>query len=135
MFFDSWTGLARVAIAGVCAFAALVLLLRITGQRTLSKMNAFDFIVTVALGSTLATILLSKDASLVEGGVALALLIFLQISVAWLSLRSEGLQNLIKSTPLLLFHGGKFLEDAAESGARHPRRDPRRRPHARAGGS
>jgi uncharacterized membrane protein YcaP (DUF421 family) len=61
LFFESWTGMARVAVLAVCAYALLIFLLRITGKRTLSKMNAFDFVVTVALGSTLATILLSKD--------------------------------------------------------------------------
>jgi uncharacterized membrane protein YcaP (DUF421 family) len=41
--------------------------LRVSGKRTLAKMNAFDLVVTVALGSTLATILLSADVSLAEG--------------------------------------------------------------------
>ncbi len=53
---------------------ALVLFLRISGRRALSKMNAFDFVVTVALGSALATVLLSKDVALAEGAVAFALL-------------------------------------------------------------
>ncbi len=42
MFFDSWAGLLRVLVVGPLAYAALVLLLRVTGKRTLSKMNAFD---------------------------------------------------------------------------------------------
>jgi uncharacterized membrane protein YcaP (DUF421 family) len=70
MFFDSWTGMLRVVVVGTLAYAALVLLLRATGKRTLSKMNAFDLVVTVALGSTLATVLLSKDIALAEGVVA-----------------------------------------------------------------
>ena len=74
MFFTHWFDLARVLIVGVSAYAALVFLLRISGKRTLSKMNAFDLVVTVALGSTLATILLSKDVALAEGLLALALL-------------------------------------------------------------
>lgn len=43
-------------VIGVLAYASLILLLRASGKRTLSKMNAFDFIVTVALGSTLASV-------------------------------------------------------------------------------
>ncbi len=42
----------RVVIIGTLAYGALVLVLRISGKRTLSKMNAFDLVVTVALGST-----------------------------------------------------------------------------------
>ena len=74
-------------IVGTLAYAALILLLRASGNRTLSKMNAFDFVVTVALGSTLATMLLSADVALAEGVVALALLIGLQFVITWLSAR------------------------------------------------
>lgn len=64
MFFNAWSDIGRVLVVGGLAYAGLVLLLRLTGKRTLSKMNAFDLVVTVALGSTLATILLSKDVAL-----------------------------------------------------------------------
>jgi len=112
MFFDNWGGLARVIVVGVLAYVALVVLLRISGKRTLSKMNAFDFVVTVALGSTLATILLSKDVALVEGIVALGLLIGLQFVLTWLSVRSSTVDRLVKSEPTLLYHRDRFLRDA-----------------------
>jgi hypothetical protein len=48
--------------------------LRVSGKRTLAKLNVFDFVVTVALGSTLATILLNSTVSWAEGAVALAVL-------------------------------------------------------------
>ena len=109
MFFDTWTGLARVAVVGALAYAALVVLLRVSGNRTLSKMNAFDLVVTVALGSTLATILLSKDVALAEGVLALALLVGLQFAVTWLSVRSSTVTRLVKSEPTLLLYRGEVL--------------------------
>lgn len=115
MFFDSWTDLVRVFAVGAPAYAVLVLLLRISGKRTLSKMNAFDLVITVAMGSTLATILLSRDVSLSEGVAALALLVLLQFAITWTSIRSKGLRRLIKSRPTLLFHRGRFLEEALQS--------------------
>lgn len=78
VFYDGWQGLIRVAVVGTAAYVCLVLLLRISGKRTLSKLNAFDFLVTVALGSTLATVLLSADVALLEGLTALVLLVVLQ---------------------------------------------------------
>ncbi len=78
-------------------------------------MNAFDFIVTVALGSTLATILLSKDTPLAEGVVALGTLIFLQYFISWLSVRSKTVMSLVKAEPRLLFHRGRFLPGAMKS--------------------
>lgn len=59
VFFDNFMGIVRVFVVGSLAYVTLIVLLRFSGNRTLSKMNAFDFIVTVALGSTLATILFS----------------------------------------------------------------------------
>jgi len=67
MFFNSWSDLIRIIIIGVLAYIGLVVLLLVSGKRTLSKMNSFDFVITVALGSTLATVLLSKDVALAEG--------------------------------------------------------------------
>lgn len=109
MFFDGWYGLVRVCISAAIAYASLVLLLRISGKRTLSKMNAFDLVVTVALGSILATIVLSKDVALAEGVLAFVVLIGLQFVIAWLSVRSRWVRALVKSEPRLLFHRGEFL--------------------------
>ena len=112
MFFDGWGGLVRVAVVGVLAYAGLVLLLRISGKRTLSKMNAFDLVVTVALGSTLATILLSSAVALAEGLLAFVVLIFLQFAVTWLSTRTSTVRRLVKNEPRLMVYEGKLLPDA-----------------------
>ncbi len=115
MFFDSWNGLLRVVIVGVAAYLALVLMLRLSGKRTLSKMNVFDLVVTVALGSTLASVVVSKGVALAEGLLAFAVLILLQFTVAWLAVRSEFVSKLVKADPRLLFFDGKFLQSAMRS--------------------
>lgn len=112
MFFESWFSLLRVIVVGAAAYAALVVFIRLFGKRTLSKMNAFDFVVTVALGSTLATVLLSKDVVLAEGLLALLLLCGLQFIVAYLSVRSRRVESMVKSEPTLLLYRGRFLDDA-----------------------
>lgn len=112
MFFDSWMRLGRILIVGALAYGALILLLRVSGKRTLSKMNAFDFIITVAMGSTLATILLSPDVTLSEGILALALLIALQFIITWASVRSSRVKKLVTSEPALLLFRGEFLDKA-----------------------
>jgi uncharacterized membrane protein YcaP (DUF421 family) len=112
MFFESWFSLFRVIVVGTAAYAVLVVFIRLFGKRTLSKMNAFDFVVTVALGSTLATVLLSKDVVLLDGLVALFLLCGLQFVVAYLSVRSRWVETMVKSEPTLLLYRGQFLDDA-----------------------
>lgn len=110
--FDSWDELGRVAFVGVLAYVALIVLLRVSGSRTLSKLSAFDLVITVALGSTLATILLNKDVSLAEGVVAFALLIGLQFAVSWLMVRSAFVRGAVKAEPVLVFFRGQCLEGA-----------------------
>lgn len=72
LFFRDAQALLRILVVGISAYVCLILLLGISGKRTLSKMNAFDFVVTVALGSTLATVLLSNDVTLAQGVMAFA---------------------------------------------------------------
>jgi uncharacterized membrane protein YcaP (DUF421 family) len=67
ILFQSWSRLERVAIVGGAANLPLLLMLRVSGKRSLAKLNVFDLVVTVALGSTLATTLLSKTVALAEG--------------------------------------------------------------------
>ncbi len=110
-FFDSWDGLLRIIVIGTIAYVALVTVLRISGKRTLSKMNAFDLVVTVALGSTLATVILSKDVALAEGVLALVLLVALQLIVSWSSVRSKTISRLVKSEPALVYYRGEFLRE------------------------
>lgn len=112
IFFHQWSDVLRTLAIGVLAYVALVLLLRISGKRTLSKMNAFDFVVTVALGSTLATILLSKDVALAEGTAALALLIALQYVVTWSSVRIGWVKRVVTGEPTMLLYQGHLLHDA-----------------------
>ncbi|GAA2108036.1 MULTISPECIES: YetF domain-containing protein [Kocuria] len=112
MWIDSWDAIGRVLLVGAASYGTLVLILRATGKRTLSQLNAFDFVVTVALGSTLATILLSSSVSWLEGLTALILLAGLQFVVAWSSSRLPWLRNLLTTQPALLLADGKFLPDS-----------------------
>ena len=112
MLFDGWGGIGRVLLVGTLAYGALIVVLRATGKRTLSKMNAFDLVVTVALGSALATTILSKDTPLAEGLAGLCLLVLLQFGVTWLSVRSPRFETLVKAQPRLLVHRGRFVRDA-----------------------
>lgn len=114
MFFQNPQGIVRTLIVGALAYVGLVLFLRISGKRTLAKLNAFDLVVTVALGSTLSAILLQESIALSEGLVALALLISAQYLVAFLSVRSSRFAGLVRSEPTLLARDGRFLPGAMQ---------------------
>ncbi len=113
-FFTDWSSLIRVLVVGAAAYVALIAMLRVSGKRALSKLNAFDLIVTVALGSTLATVLLSSTVALSQGLAAMALLLAMQYAVAWSSTRSRRIKRLVRSEPTLVYRG-EFLPDAMQA--------------------
>ncbi|RTL93515.1 DUF421 domain-containing protein [Ancylobacter aquaticus] len=112
MFFQNWQGIVRTLVVGVLAYVTLVAFLRVAGKRTLAKLNAFDFVVTIAIGSTLSAILLQESVALAEGAAALGLLILLQYVVTFASVRSSRFARLMRSEPTLLVRDG-VLCDAA----------------------
>lgn len=112
LFFSGTQSLVRTLVVGVLAYVVLIFFLRLSGKRTLSKMNAFDLVVTVALGSTLATVLLTKDVALADGALAFALLIGLQFAVTWSTVRVRWLRRLVTGEPLMLLHRGELLKSA-----------------------
>jgi uncharacterized membrane protein YcaP (DUF421 family) len=109
IIFSSWENILRIIIFALCGYTTLVFLLRTTGQRTLSKMNAFDFIITVTIGSTFATLLLASNVALIDGITALAALVGLQFTVTWLTARSDFIKKIIKNEPRLLYYNGEYL--------------------------
>lgn len=108
--FNSWSSLAHTLFAGSLGYILMIFLLRISGKRTLSKWNSFDFVVTIAFGSILAAMLLSQSTSLAQAGLGFALLVLYQFGITWMATRSEVIQNLIKAKPTLLFFEGQFIQ-------------------------
>ena len=112
MLTGSAFGLLRILIVGPLAYLLLIVILRVSGKRTLAKMSAFDFVVTVALGSTLATVLLSKDVPLSEGVLGFAVLALLQFIIAWFAQRFEPVEAAVKANPSVLLRDGVIDADA-----------------------
>ena len=111
MWFDGWSEIWRVALTALVIYPALILILRISGKRSLAKLNIFDLVVTVALGSVLAAIILTKDISWSEGVAAFVALAGLQWLVSWASVRFDFFKQVIRSDARLLLKDGEFLRD------------------------
>jgi uncharacterized membrane protein YcaP (DUF421 family) len=109
MFFESWAAVGRTLLVGMLAYLAVVCLLRVSGKRTLTQKDPFDFVVAAALGSALAQVLLVKEVALASGVLGFAVLIGLQHGVARLSVWQPRVRQLIKAEPTLRFYDGAFL--------------------------
>ena len=98
-------------LLGTIAYMFIIFILRISGKRTLSKWNSFDFVVTIAFGSILSSILLSTRDSFGTGLIGFALLVLFQYILTWISTRSSLIQKLIKAKPSLLLYKGQLKHD------------------------
>lgn len=119
-FFSGWAPVLRTVLLGLSAYISLIALLRVSGKRTLSKMNMFDWVVTVAMGSVMASILVSDGVTYLQGMAAFVTLIGAQWVVTTLSVRSRAFEKLVKAPPTILYYDGVYLEKAI-----HQERVPR----------
>jgi uncharacterized membrane protein YcaP (DUF421 family) len=112
LFFESWYNVGRTVTLSIIGFLALITLLRISGKRTLSKLNVFDFVFVVAVGSVFAATLVAKDITLVEGMASLGTLIGIQLILAEMAARLPWADRIINGRPTLLLSQGKIIERA-----------------------
>ncbi|MGM0844752.1 MAG: DUF421 domain-containing protein [Bacillota bacterium] len=110
MFFSGFDIIERTIIIAICSYISLIVLLRISGKRTLSKLNAFDLVITVAMGSTLSAILLDKNITWAQGTTAFFMLIALQYVIAKLAVHIDWFDKIIKSEPQVLYQDGDFKD-------------------------
>jgi uncharacterized membrane protein YcaP (DUF421 family) len=114
MLFEDWSTLGWTLVVVPLAYLSMLVVVRISGKRSLSKLNAFDLIVTVALGSVLASIAVAPDVTLASGIAAFAMLTALQYAFGYLAVRIDRFQSVVKARPALLVRDGRLLEDVLE---------------------
>lgn len=105
------TGLVMAAVTAVWVYAAIILFTRLAGLRSFSKMSSFDFAVTVAFGSLLASAVLSPDPPLLRAVAGLGALYLLQYSVSRVRIRGGRLSSVFDNQPLLLMDGPRILHE------------------------
>lgn len=106
----SFSSALMVIISTIGIYVALILFTRLAGVRSFSKMSSFDFAVTVAIGSLVASTVLAKDPPLFQAIVALGVLFLIQIGVA--SLRSRSfVRGLVDNKAILLMDGTEIIQE------------------------
>ncbi len=99
-----------LSLSALGIYVSLIIFTRLAGKRSFSKMSSFDFAMTVAVGSVLATTILSASVSLMQGITGLAALYLIQMGAAVMR-RFAWFKQLIDNTPLLLMEGPQILHD------------------------
>ncbi len=108
-FTASPESLLAIALSAVGVYAAVLVYTRLAGLRSFAKMSSFDFAMTVAVGSMLASAILTKTPSLPQALVGLAMVYGLQRVVGWARQRWPRVQRIVDNEPLLLMDGSEIL--------------------------
>lgn len=108
----SW-GASMSEVAGVAALTAAVYIsvfvaVRLAGRRTVSQMSAFDVVVTIAIGSLIATTVLSSDVSYLVGITAIVTLLSVQQLVAVIRQRLPAASKFFDFAPERLYEGDRL---------------------------
>jgi uncharacterized membrane protein YcaP (DUF421 family) len=108
--FSSWQTIFMAVISTVGIYIVLIVFTRISGLRSFSKMSSFDFAITIAIGSVLASTILFKPPSLVHAAVAMGTLFAIQMVVAHFRGNSSVMRKLVDNEPLLLMKNTQVIE-------------------------
>ncbi|MES1928366.1 hypothetical protein SADO_03885 [Salinisphaera dokdonensis CL-ES53] len=96
-----WVGFCTVAL-----YALIIVFARWSGVRSFAEMSTFDIAVTIALGSLMASVVVSKNPPLAQGAVAVATLYALQLGVSRLRCRYRTVEAMADNAPILLMGPG-----------------------------
>ncbi|MCA1789829.1 MAG: DUF421 domain-containing protein [Thioalkalivibrio sp.] len=108
--------LLRGLVLTTLAMIWVVLLVRVNGLRSFSKMTNFDFVMTVAVGSLLAGASQSTTwPAFAQTLAAMATLFLVQFLSARLRKASNTFATLVQNTPVLLMRDGVIIHEALAS--------------------
>lgn len=99
-----------VVRAGAVYFA-LLLMVRISGKRTVGQFTPFDLLVVMLLSESVSASLAGGDDSLAGGLILAATLIALNLGVAYATARSDRIERLIQGRPMLIGRDGEVFRD------------------------
>jgi uncharacterized membrane protein YcaP (DUF421 family) len=116
MIDSSWitttgTTLLMVVLSALGIYITLIVLTRITGLRSFSKMSSFDFAITVAFGSVLASTIVAPTPALLTGAFGLVMLYGIQYAVSKSRRLTATVERLVDNEPVLVMAGEQVLSD------------------------
>ncbi|SDB91670.1 DUF421 domain-containing protein [Shouchella lonarensis] len=114
--FDFWTGTEDLPIYGFLIRAMIIysyifFIVRVLGQRTMSSIDALDFIFGVVIGDILGETLTEGNSSLTGPMVAAAVVASLHLLLSYSSLKSRRLRRFFENEPIILMRDGEILPD------------------------
>jgi uncharacterized membrane protein YcaP (DUF421 family) len=115
IFFDDQTAdfIARGGILAMGALLWVTLLVRVVGLHSFSKMTSFDFVMTIAMGSLVASASQADEiGTFLQACAGMAGLFVIQFLINWFRKIWNGFGTIVLNKPLLLMRDGKIIKAA-----------------------
>jgi uncharacterized membrane protein YcaP (DUF421 family) len=97
-------------VRGAIIYAALLVMVRISGRRTVGQFTPFDLLVVMLLSEAVSNSLSGGDDSLSGGLIVAATLIALNVLVALLSTHSKRMSKVLDGEAVLIGRDGQFFD-------------------------
>lgn len=98
-------------LRALAVYAFVLVVVRLSGRRTLGQMSAFDFVLLLIIGECTQQALLGDDFSLTNAGIAILTLVSLDIGLSLVKARVPRLERAIDGVPTVLVENGEMLRD------------------------
>jgi uncharacterized membrane protein YcaP (DUF421 family) len=97
-------------LRAVIVFCVLLVMVRVSGRRTVGQFTPFDLLVVMLLSESVSNSLTGGDDSVAGGLIVAATLVALNVGAAYLSSHSEKMADLLDGSPVLLGRNGKMFD-------------------------
>lgn len=97
-----------ILIRTVVLYLVVLFTIRIMGKSELSKMSPFQLVVIFMIAELAAIPIESPTVSLINGAVGIFTLMFLQVLISMVSIKSETFKNFMNGKPSILIEKGEI---------------------------
>lgn len=102
-----WEFVARAFVV----YAVLLLLVRLSGKRSVGQFTPFDLLVVMLLSESVSESLNGGDESLIGGLIAAATLVALNLALGFAATRTRRAEDFIEGAPVLIARDGELMVD------------------------
>jgi len=91
-------------------YLVILAAVRIMGKREVGELSSFDFVVAIMIAELAAMSIENTNLPLHEGFIPILTLVFLEILLSFLSLKSHTIRKLVDGSPSIVIANGKIIE-------------------------
>lgn len=102
-------------IRGISVYFFVLLVLRLSGRRTLGEMTSFDLVLLLIISETTQQALLGEDSSVTQAFLLIVTLVGLDVLMSILKTRFGTVDRLVNGAPMILVENGRMLTDRLRS--------------------